>query len=123
MSLFAVFATFLAGLGLYGVMSYLTAQRRREIGVRLALGATGAGVTRLIVRQGLAFAAVGMIAGTAVVVAGYGLIANKLYLTGPFDWAVSFSATGLVFFVAALASWLPALRASRIDPIVVLRSE
>ena len=123
MSLFAVFATFLAGLGLYGVMSYLTAQRRREIGVRLALGATGAGVTRLIVRQGLAYAAVGMIAGTAVVVAGYGLIANKLYLTGPFDWAVSFSATGLVFFVAALASWLPALRASRIDPIVVLRSE
>ena len=123
MNIFAAFAVLLAGFGLYGVLSYLTAQRAREIGIRMAMGATTSGIAGMVIRQGLAFALWGMIAGTALAVAGHKLIADKLYMIGVFDgMAFGFSAL-LILTIAGVASWLPARRAFRVDPIVVLRGD
>src|SRR6185369_13020825 len=74
----AAFAVLLAGFGLYGVLSYLTAQRAREIGIRMAMGATTSGIAGMVIRQGLTFALWGMIVGTALAMAGHRLIAEKL---------------------------------------------
>jgi putative ABC transport system permease protein len=123
MNVFATFATLLAGFGLYSVMSYLTAQRLHEIGVRMALGASAPGIAGLVIRQGLIFAALGMAAGIVLVLVGYRLLASRLYMTGLFDLLTLGASAVLVLLIAAVASWAPALRASRVDPIVVLRGE
>jgi ABC-type antimicrobial peptide transport system permease subunit len=123
MNLFAAFAVLLAGFGLYGVLSYLTAQRAQEIGIRMALGATTPGIAGMVIRQGLAFAAWGMIAGTVLAVAGQRLIADKLYMIGLFDGIAFGGSAVLILAIAGVASWLPARRAFRVDPLVVLRGE
>jgi ABC-type antimicrobial peptide transport system permease subunit len=123
MNLFAAFAVLLAGFGLYSVLSYLTAQRAQEIGIRMALGATTPGIAGMVIRQGLAFAAWGMIAGTVLAVAGQRLIADKLYMIGLFDGIAFGVSAVLILAIAGVASWLPARRAFRVDPLVVLRGE
>jgi putative ABC transport system permease protein len=123
LGIFAALALILSCVGIYGVVSYVAGQRTHEIGVRMALGATAPGIAGLVIRQGLTFAALGMGAGTVLVLVGYRLIASRLYLTGLFDVFALGAAAALVLLIAAVASWAPALRAARVDPIVVLRGE
>jgi ABC-type antimicrobial peptide transport system permease subunit len=114
-------AMMLATIGLYGVIAYSVARRTREIGIRMALGAARSNVLRLVMRQGLGVAAVGLIAGCAVAFLAARALSGVLYgvsATDPIAWA---SASALLLTVAALANLLPASRASRIRPTEALR--
>ena len=113
----------LSAAGLYGVMSFLVAQRTREIGLRIALGARAGDVVRRIVRRGVALSAVGALVGLALAAAVTRLLRSLLFDVSPLDPAV-FSLMALAaIVVAAAASWLPARRASSVDPMVALRHE
>jgi predicted permease len=124
--LFAVFgivAFALSAVGLYGVMSYSVTQRRQEIGVRVALGATPRDVLRLILRQGGWQLGIGLVIGVALAIVGGQLLASILWGVTPGD-AVSYGATVLSLgAVGFLATLIPALRALQIDPAEVLRAE
>jgi predicted permease len=114
---------FLASVGLYGVIAYLVNRRRHEIGIRMALGAEGRDVLRLILRQGLRLAAIGTGAGLAASFAVTRLMSNLLYGVKPTD-PLAFAASSLIAIVVALtASYVPALRAARVEPVVALRCE
>jgi putative ABC transport system permease protein len=120
---FAVSALLLAGIGLYGVVAYGVTQRRREFGVRMALGADPSGVSLLVLRKGTTIAASGAalgLAGAALLVRG---MTSLLYAIPPLDPVTFGSATAVLFAVAAAASYLPAHRAARIDPACALRAE
>jgi putative ABC transport system permease protein len=120
---FAVIALVLSAVGLYGVIAYSVTQRTREIGVRVALGADSRSVERLVVGAGLQLTAVGVIIGLGAALASTRLLSGLLYGVTPAD-PVSFVAIGvLVVAIALLASWLPARRAVRIDPVTALRAE
>jgi putative ABC transport system permease protein len=122
-AIFAALAMTLAAVGIYGVMSYAVAQRTSEIGVRMALGAARRDVFQLVVGDGLRLA----VLGVAIGLAGALLIARSLttLLFGirPGDPLTFVSTAGLLLAVAALASFIPALRAARVDPMVALRRE
>jgi len=123
LSFFAVTAVSLAALGLYGTLSYFVHMRRREIGVRMALGARQRDVASSFVRQGLRVSIAGCIAGLSLAALLGRAIAGMLYGVSPLDF-VTFSGVLLLVLVAAvLSSAWPALRASRIDPMQVLRVE
>jgi predicted permease len=113
----------LAAVGLFGVLAYLVAQRRTEIGIRLALGAQREHVLHLMLMDGLAPAFGGTVAGSLLALAAVQLIRSSLYATEPFDLAVFAGVIGLLFGVAVTACLLPAWRASRVQPAMVLRSE
>jgi putative ABC transport system permease protein len=125
-SLLAVFAGLslvLAIIGIYGVMAYAVSQRTRELGIRMALGASRSDVVRLVVAQGLRLTLMGVGVGLAASLAVTRLIASLLYAVSATD-LVTFTAVPLLLAAAALgASYLPALRATRIDPMVALRYE
>jgi predicted permease len=121
MNLFGAFAAFLAGFGLYACMSCLTSERHHEIGVRLAVGATRTEIAGLVMKQGLTLAACGTAVGIALALLGHRLLSGLLFGTGPFDAIALGTAAGGVFAIAAAASWLPAVRAARIDPVTMLR--
>lgn len=120
---FALLALLLAGTGIYGLMHCSVARRRHEIGVRMALGAEPAGVRRMIVREGLALAAVGIGTGLAAAFAALGGISTLLFGISARDPLIFTASAGVLLLVAFVASWLPARRASRIDPAVSLRAE
>jgi predicted permease len=120
---FAVLSLVLAAVGLYGVMSYLVAQRTSEIGVRMALGAQPVAVLHLMLAQGLRPAGVGLLLGLAGGAAAADLIRGLLYGVRPFDWSVFVGVAGLLLATAALACVMPAWRASRLDPVRALRVE
>ncbi len=123
LALAAAIALFLGSVGLYGVISYAVSTRRREIGVRIALGAGGRTVTRMVLREGLALAVVGVVLGVALSVGLTRLMTAVLYGVAPVDpLTYGITALGLVG-VAALASWVPARRAAGVDPMRVLRHE
>ena len=123
LAIFATVAVFIASLGVYGVLSYLVAQRGHEVGVRMALGASRGDVVRLVVRQGLAMTAAGLAVGVAGAVAVSRLLEGLLFGVTPTD-PLAYAAVVAVLGGAALAaSALPARRAARIDPIVSLRGE
>ena len=122
---FGSLALVLAAVGLYGVMAFAVSQRLREIGIRIALGATGRDIRGMVLRQAMGLAVVGMTIG---LVAGLGLgflttSANVLYDVSPLDPAALGGGVGTILVVALLASYLPALRATRVDPMVALRYE
>ena len=120
---FAVLAILLSGIGLYGVMSYQVTRRRQEFGVRMAIGAAPASVTRLILRQAGLIIAVGLILGLAGALASGRLIAALLYDVSPTD-ALSIAAAAVFLSgVTVLAGFIPARRAARIDPTIALREE
>ena len=120
---FGVFALALACLGLYGVLSFAVVQRTREIGVRVALGAQRRDVLSLVVGQGLKLALIGSVAGLAGALAATRLVSNLLYGVTPTD-AVTFTGVALLLVVVAvLASWVPARRAAKVDPMEALRCE
>jgi len=125
-SLLAVFgglAMLLAAVGLYGVVAYSVAQRTREIGVRLAMGAQRADVLWMVLARGLGLTAAGIAVGLALSAGGMRLLAAALYGVSPLD-PVAFSAASLAWMaVAMLASYIPARRAMRVDPVVALRWE
>jgi predicted permease len=122
-SIFAVSALLLGVVGLYGVVSYAVSQRTREIGVRMALGAPRANVLALILRNGMRLAAIGIAAGAlAGVLAGYSL-RSVLFGVKPFDLATVTVVSGILATVCMLASYVPAFRASRLDPVKALRYE
>jgi putative ABC transport system permease protein len=123
LSIFAGAALILAAVGLYGVISYSVAQRTRELGIRIALGAQRSDVLRLILRQGMTLVAAGVIFGVAASLGLTRLIASLLYgisASDPITFVLLSLALTLVAFVAC---WLPARRASAVDPIVALHAE
>ena len=120
---FAVIALVTATVGLYGVLAFGVAQRRHEIGVRLALGATAARAMRLVVRQGLLVAAGGILVGVLLALAGAPLVADLLYRTAPTDPVVFGGVVAVLMLVACAASAIPAWRASRVPPAEALRAD
>lgn len=113
----------LAVTGLYGVVAYVAAQRRRELGVRVALGAQADDVRRLVIGRGLAPAALGLAAGLVAALALGQLLASQLYEVRPAD-PVTYAAVALALgTVAIAAAWGPARRAARADPVAALRAE
>ena len=120
---FATLALVLAALGLYGVLAYSVAQRTRELGVRMALGAQRKDVLRMVVNNGLKLAVIGIGLGIGGGLLMARLIASLLFGVAPTDIS-TFVSVGVVLFMAALtASYVPALRATRVDPMVALRYE
>jgi predicted permease len=120
---FAGLSLVLSVIGIYGVMAYSVSQRTRELGIRMALGASRADVLRLVVVQGLRLTMMGVVLGLAVSFALTRLVVSLLYSVSPTD-IVTFTVVPLLLAAAALAaSYLPALRATRIDPMVALRYE
>jgi predicted permease len=121
--LFALTALLLAGLGIYGTISYLVSERTHEIGIRLALGAKRSEIMRMILRQGLALAVAGAALGLVGALIVSHLMAGLLFGVSPTD-PLTFVAVTLVLTVVALAaSYIPAMRAMRVDPLVALRYE
>jgi putative ABC transport system permease protein len=120
---FAVCALLLAAIGMYGVISYGVAQRTREVGVRMALGATQRNIMRLILGEGLKLALIGAIVGLAGALACARLIRAMLFATGATD-PTTFVVTPLLLgAVAVVACYLPARRATRLDPTLAIRGE
>ena len=111
------------GRGMYGVVAYTVGQRVREMGVRMALGARGYDIVKLIVTRGALLALMGIAAGTVLAVALSGLMAGLLFEVQATDASTYVATTVLLFAVAALAAYIPARRAGRIDPAYVLRHE
>jgi predicted permease len=118
-----VIAMLLAGVGLYGVMAYSVSQRTREIGIRMALGADPKGVLRMVMRRGLLLALSGIAAGVAIALAAAPLIVPLLYHVSPADPVSIAGAALFLIVVAVAASLIPALRATRVDPILALHEE
>jgi ABC-type antimicrobial peptide transport system permease subunit len=122
-SAFAGLAVVLAAVGIYGVISYSAAQRTREIGVRMALGATPPHVLRLVTGEGLRMAAAGVALGLVAAAVSSRVLGRLLFEVAPTD-AVTYAGAGAaLLFLALLASALPAWRASRLAPMAALRTE
>jgi len=121
--IFAAIALVLASVGIYGVISYSTAQRTREIGVRMALGATSGDIVRSIVRHALALTAAGLAIGVAGHLALSRLLRTLLYGTSPNDLPTLIAASVILGSVALIASYIPARRAVRGDPMAALRTD
>jgi ABC-type lipoprotein release transport system permease subunit len=123
LGIFAVMALILASLGVYGVISHGVAQRTRELGVRIALGASRREVASMILSQGSRLAFVGITIGLVVAFALRGVVKQLLYGIQPFD-PLTFTVVPIVLvLVALLASLIPALRATRVDPAVAMRAK
>jgi putative ABC transport system permease protein len=120
---FAGLALLLAAIGTYGVLSYMVAERRREIGIRMALGADRGSVLSQVMKQGLILTTVGVVAGIAGALGLNQLIASLLFGVQPTDPMTMIVVVATITLVAVIACWLPAWRASRLDPNVVLRQE
>ncbi len=123
LGIFAGLALLMAVIGLYGVISYSVTQRTQEIGIRMALGAQASGVLSLVIGQGMQLAGIGAAIGLIASLAFSRLLRNQLFQVSPFD-PFTFTATALVLIAAALlATYIPARRATRVDPMEALRHE
>jgi ABC-type antimicrobial peptide transport system permease subunit len=120
---FSGIALLLAVVGLYGVMSYSVAQRTREFGVRVALGAKVRDLLQLVVSQGMKLVAVGLVVGVAGSLALTRVLSGFLFGVQPTDPGTFAVVSALLVIVGALACWLPARRATKVDPVVALRAE
>jgi ABC-type antimicrobial peptide transport system permease subunit len=122
-SVFGVVALVLAVVGLYSVVTFTVAQRLHEFGVRIALGAQAHDITRLTISRGVAPIALGVLIGLVLALAGGKLVASLLFQVSPRDPTVLASVSALLLLSAAVASLVPALRATRADPMMALRAE
>ena len=120
---FAGLALALAAVGVYGVMNYSVMLRRRELGIRIALGARGPDVLRLVLGQGLALTLIGVGVGMAGAYALTRLMESLLYGVTATDFLTYGSVSGVLILVGLLASFVPARRATKVDPMIALRSE
>jgi putative ABC transport system permease protein len=123
LNIFAALALLLASVGIYGVMSYSVAQRTHEIGIRMALGAARSVVLRSVVGQGARLASIGIVLGAVLALVFSRLMQGLLFHTSATDPGTYLGLALLLGFLTLLASWLPALRASRVDPAIALRAE
>ena len=123
LGLFALLALLLGAVGIYGVMAYMVTQRTQEIGIRLALGVQTGDVFKLVVRQGLAPVFAGVALGLAGSFALARVIASLLFRVSATDPITFISLPFLLAAVALLACWLPARRATKVDPLVAIRRE
>jgi len=121
--LFGVLALALAVMGLYGIMAFMVGQRTHEIGVRMALGAQASDVVRLVLRQGLRLVIIGIALGLTISVPATRVLASALYGISPTDPLTFSIITLLLVIVASLACWIPARRATKVDPMDTLRAE
>jgi ABC-type antimicrobial peptide transport system permease subunit len=113
----------LAAIGVYGVLAWAVAERTREIGIRMALGAEKSDITRMILRRSLLLAAVGVALGVAGALAVTRVLAKFLFEVKPTDLRIFLGMAALLVAVALLAGLLPAHRATRVDPLIALRWE
>ena len=118
---FAGMALLLASIGIYGVLAYMVRQRSREIGLRMALGAKRADILKLIVSRGIVLSSIGSVAGVILSASAASMTASLLYGVHPHDPAVFLIVPSALFVVAVLASYLPARRATKVDPMSALR--
>src|SRR5246127_456144 len=118
---FAGLAVLLASIGIYGLLAYIVGQRSREIGIRMALGARRDDILKMFLRKGVALAGVGIVAGLVFSAATASMMASLLYGVRPHDPAVFLIVPLLLLAVAALASYLPARRATKVNPMIALR--
>src|SRR5690349_15075843 len=118
---FAGMAVLLASIGIYGLLAYIVGQRSREIGIRMALGARRGDILRMFLRKGVALAGVGIVVGVVFSVSTASMMASLLYGVRPHDPAVFLIVPLLLLAVATLASYLPARRATKVNPIIALR--
>jgi len=114
---------FLACLGLYGQLAYSVAQRRREIGIRMALGASHQNILSIVVRQGLELGLIGCVIGMSSSLLLARIVGSQLYGLGIFDPLTISGTTAMLLLVALLASWFPARGAASVDPIIALKME
>jgi ABC-type antimicrobial peptide transport system permease subunit len=118
---FAGLALLVASIGIYGLLAFMVGQRSREIGIRIALGARRDDILRMFLRKGIVLAAAGIVAGVVLSASTASLMASLLYRVRPQDPAVFLIVPLLLFVVAVLASYLPARRATNVNPIIALR--
>jgi predicted permease len=123
LSAFAVFAVSLASIGIYGVISYVVAQRTQEIGIRIAMGARPADVLRMIARQGVRLIVIGLVCGTAGALAATRALNTMLFGVKPFDATTFLATASLLFVIGMFAICVPAIRAARVDPMIALRDQ
>ncbi len=120
----AASVTLLLGLvGIYGVIAYIVSQRRREVGIRMALGAQSDAVQRIFVSRGLSLTAIGLALGLVAAAALMRLLSSLLFGVNPFDPVTYIAVAASLGLVALIATWLPARQATRIDPMLALRAE
>lgn len=122
-TLFGALALFLASIGLFGLMSYNVSRRTNEIGIRMALGAQRQDVLRLVMRESMILVAIGVVIGVGIAIASSGLVSTLLFGLPPRDIRSMMLAVVVMVMVSALAGYLPARRASRVDPMVALHYE
>jgi ABC-type antimicrobial peptide transport system permease subunit len=120
---FGVLAIIIAGIGIFGVMAFRVSRRANEIGVRMALGASRAGILTLVLREALAMLLAGCITGTFIALCTTRLARALLFETSPADPRVFGAAVILMMFAGLFAAWIPASRALRVDPMIALRCE
>jgi putative ABC transport system permease protein len=123
LGIFAVMALVLAAVGIYGVLSYTVTQRTRELGIRMALGAESKSVMRLVVGQAMTPVLIGVILGLAGAWGATRLMSSLLFGVSATDPLTFLAVALFLLVVAALASWLPARRATMVDPLIALRAE
>jgi ABC-type antimicrobial peptide transport system permease subunit len=120
---FGLLGLTLAAVGVYGALAYRVRGRTRELGIRLALGAEAKALAEMVIKEGLALTALGVGLGTAGALAAGKALQSLLYGVSARDPVVLLGSTGLLLVAALVASWLPARRATRVDPVIALRSE
>jgi ABC-type antimicrobial peptide transport system permease subunit len=122
-SLFGMLALILASVGLYSAISYGVSQRGHEFGVRMALGAQVADVLTLIMAQGIRAAVIGVLLGSAAALIAGRLVAALLFRTSPHDPCILVLVAAVIVAIAVAATFIPAWRASRVDPVTALRAD
>jgi ABC-type antimicrobial peptide transport system permease subunit len=121
LALFGALAIVITSVGIYGVMAYVVEQRTQEIGVRMALGAEPRRVQAMVLGRAMGFVVVGLVAGMAGAYALSGAVGTFLFKVEPGDPVVYASTGALLMAIGLLAAWIPARRASRVDPIIALK--
>jgi len=123
LTIFGAVALVLAAIGIYGLMAYSVAQRTQEMGIRMALGANRGTIRKLVVWQGMRLALAGVVAGVAASFGLSRLLSTFLFGVKPWDPAVFVAAPFILTGIALLAVWVPAARASKVEPMQALRTE